>query len=156
MTEAAHKHLVIDLAVCDACAACSVGDMMLRLRERATFELICRRCAHASCIIACPFGALERAGDGAVIKRHNLRCVSCKNCALACPFGTIYNELLPFYVDEGADLPHARYLPQLCKYDALEYREVDPAEPGVHIIDEFLAARARAWRRDDQAAESAA
>ncbi len=90
------KRLIIDLAACDRCDGCSIGPAMLALRERATFELVCRRCEHASCVLACPFDALERSEDG-IIKRHNMRCVSCKSCSLACPFGTIYMELLPFY-----------------------------------------------------------
>ncbi len=69
---------------------------MLGLRERATFALVCRQCLYASCIIACPFDAIERQDDG-IIKRYNLRCVSCKLCAHACPFGTIYPEMLQFY-----------------------------------------------------------
>ena len=154
MTEASKKRLIIDLAACDACAECSAGDRILILRERATFELVCRRCAHASCILACPFDARERAGDGAVIKRHNLRCVSCKSCALACPFGTIYTELLPFYT--GGESVAGDRLPQLCKNGALEFREVESDEPGVHIIDEFLAARVRAWRKDDTSMEATA
>ena len=92
MTEA----IIIDLAVCDRCEECTAGPAALALRERATFELVCRRCEQASCVLACPFAALERTEDG-IIKRHNMRCVSCKSCALACPFGTIYMELLPFY-----------------------------------------------------------
>ena len=92
------EQLIIDLAACDRCASCTVECAgLLSLREKATFELLCRRCEQASCILACPFGALERIDDGGVIRRHNLRCVSCKLCAQACPFGTIYPELLPFY-----------------------------------------------------------
>ena len=105
------KRLIIDLAKCDQCESCGVScgfhdcrpdnaegqvGPMLSLREKVTFELVCRRCQSASCILACPFDALEKTDDG-VIKRHNLRCVSCKSCAIACPFGTIYPELLPFY-----------------------------------------------------------
>jgi Fe-S-cluster-containing hydrogenase component 2 len=167
------ERLIIDLAACDGCESCSVGPAMLALRERATFELVCRRCEHASCVLACPFDALERSEEG-IIKRHNMRCVSCKSCALACPFGTIYPELLPFYSmdydaavglfagarhagDEkrraGGDpqIPEpARALLQLCQCNALEYREVDPDEPDIHIIDDFLAARTRRWIRKEQ------
>ena len=166
------KRLIIDLALCDQCDSCAVGcGGLLSLREKATFELVCRRCAHASCIIACPFDALERLDDGAVIRRHNLRCVSCKLCAQACPFGTIYPDLLPFYSLSyenscGACLPsvgagHARDrghgpLPHdeppcvaACPEGALEYREIDPAEDQVHVIDEQLAARAKRWLRLD-------
>ena len=83
------ERLVIDLAACDRCDSCSVGPAVLALRERATFELVCRRCEHASCVEACPFDALERGEDG-IIKRHNMRCVSCKSCSLASSFGSSY------------------------------------------------------------------
>jgi len=120
-------------------------------------------------VLACPFDALERTEDG-VIKRHNMRCVSCKSCALACPFGTIYQELLPFYAMDydaavslfvgarqaGDDLqsPDAvrtqDALLQLCRCNALEYREVDADDPDVHIVDGFLAARTRRWNREER------
>ncbi len=163
------ERLVIDLARCDQCRApqCSVdcsrpddaraGGAMLALREKATFEVICRRCVHASCVLACPFDALERDADG-VIKRHNLRCVSCKSCAVACPFGTIYNELLPFYslsYESGcracvaATAGEAPPCAGSCPEGALEYREVDENDEDVHVVDECLAvlvsARARPW-----------
>jgi Fe-S-cluster-containing hydrogenase component 2 len=171
------ERLIIDLAACDRCGHCTVGPSMLALRERATFELVCRRCVEASCVLACPFDALERTEDG-IIKRHNMRCVSCKSCALACPFGTIYTELLPFYamsyeaavaVFLGArhageedrrergelqipenDSPAGSGLLQACRCSALEFREVAPDEPDIHIIDEFLAARVRRWDRQDR------
>jgi Fe-S-cluster-containing hydrogenase component 2 len=172
------ERLIIDLAACDRCGHCTVGPSMLALRERATFELVCRRCVEASCVLACPFDALERTEDG-IIKRHNMRCVSCKSCALACPFGTIYTELLPFYAmsyeaalavfvgarsfagEEGwrerdgvqipdTHRPQLRGLLQACRCSALEFREVGVDEPDIHIIDEFLAARARRWDRQDR------
>ena len=167
------ERLVIDLAACDRCDSCSVGPAVLALRERAPFELVCRRCEHASCVEACPFDALERGEDG-IIKRHNMRCVSCKSCSLACPFVTIYMELLPFYsmdytaavgvfvgatsvatAEPGTDRSRLTSLLQLCKCKALEYREVDPDDPGIHIVDDFLAARVRRWDRYDRGEEAA-
>ena len=134
---------------------------MLALREKATFEVICRRCVHASCILACPFDALVRTEDG-IVKRHNLRCVSCKSCAIACPFGTIYMELVPFYslsyesschaCLSGDDTPACA---ASCPEGALEYREVGADEEGIHIVDDRLAARvsatARAWSKEEAA-----
>ena len=101
------KRLLVDLNTCDACDTCEVqcsymyrphaaDHGMLALRERATFLLICRRCEDPACVAACRFEALEREDE--VIKRHNMRCVSCKCCSHACPFGTIYPETVPFYV----------------------------------------------------------
>ena len=160
MTDTSHKRLIIDLAKCDQCERCGVScnyynrphaqdHGMLGLREKATFMLICRRCEHASCVIACPFGAIERQIDGpdrGVIKRYNLRCVSCKSCAHACPFGTIYTDMLPYYENhcDGCLSPGSEAQPLCvtsCAQGALEYRAVDGAEENVHILDERLAAR---------------
>jgi Fe-S-cluster-containing hydrogenase component 2 len=121
-----------------------------------TFELLCRRCKVASCVLACPFDALERRENG-IIKRHNLRCVSCKSCAHACPFGTIYSELLTFYdmpyettcTDCLAHLDGEPACVAACGQGALEYRVPDPAEKDVYIIDEYVAARVRKWTRNE-------
>jgi Fe-S-cluster-containing hydrogenase component 2 len=163
MTDAQHKKLVIDLAACDSCygseGSCAVNcGGLLGLREQATFALICRRCEHASCIIACPFDALERTEDGGIIKRHNLRCVSCKLCAQACPFGTIYTELLPFYetLCNGCAGREEKSCVAGCRQGAIEYRLVEPDEEGVHIVDDYLAARSDRWIKREPGAEVAA
>ena len=161
------ERLIIDLAACDRCESCAVEcGGLLSLREKATFELVCRRCAQASCILACPFDALERLDDGGVIRRHNLRCVSCKLCAQACPFGTIYPELLPFYSLSyesccGACLETTHdtsepYCVAACPEGALEWREIDTAETGIHVLDDHLAARADKWIRDEPVPEATA
>ena len=163
MTEIKHMRLIIDLEKCDQCESCNVScdyhdrahtaeNGMSGLRERATFALICRRCAQASCIEACVFHALERDQEG-VLKRHNMRCVSCKMCAHACPFGTIYTDMLSFYqVNCDSCLNHYDTAPPCvatCPQGALEYRVTDPAEPDVHIVDMHLAARAKRWLRQE-------
>ena len=158
------KRLVIDLDICDQCDRCGVtcsyfyrprasDNGVLALRERATFQLICRRCEEPSCIDACPYNALERQSDG-VLKRHNLRCVSCKLCVHACPFGTIYPDMVPFYVTPcnfclgpiEVEPPCARS----CSLGALAYREVDPDEPQLHIIDDHLAVRSPKWIKREE------
>jgi len=160
MTESGNqKLLIIDLDKCDDCNSCSVAcDYLYRphpvehgipgLREQATFSLVCRRCEWASCIEACPFGALERQGDN-IIKRHNLRCVSCKLCAHACPFGTIYTDMLPFYECHcDTCLGRNEESPPCvagCVHGALEFCVPDPAEPDLHILDKRFAARTTRW-----------
>ena len=163
MTDSKRKYLVIDLQKCDQCETCKLScgyhdrpkaedHGMSGLRERATFALICRRCSIASCINACEFDALERGSNG-VIKRHNLRCVSCKMCAHACPFGTIYTEMLSFYqvnCDLCLDQDDAEPLcVASCPLGALEFRVMDPSETDLHVIDGHLAARARRWVRQE-------
>ena len=159
------KILVIDLDKCDDCPSCelhcdyhyrpySADHGMYGLREQATFELICRRCELASCIEACPFGAIERDGDK-VLRRHNLRCVSCKLCAHACPFGTIYTDMLPFYVthcdrclDQQSEIPPCV---ASCSRGALEFIVPDPDEKNLHMLDKHLAARTERWVRQETA-----
>jgi Fe-S-cluster-containing dehydrogenase component len=154
------KRLVIDLNRCEECATCTVecayfyrprasDHGMLTVREAATFALVCRRCENPNCVDACRFDALERGEDG-VLKRHNLRCVSCKCCTLACPFGTIYPDAVPFYVT-GCDYCAEGSIPQPpcvagCSKGAVAYREVaEGEEPDVCVVNEHLAVRGPRW-----------
>ena len=61
------------------------------IRELATFRFTCRRCEDAPCISVCPADALEKDGEGVVIRHTNL-CVSCKSCVTICPFGTMMTD----------------------------------------------------------------
>ena len=156
------KRIVLDLTKCEGCESCTVrcgyfyrphdADHGIQtLKERATFMIVCRRCEHASCVAACPYQALERQTDG-VIKRYNLRCVSCKLCTQACPFGTIYPEMVGFYVSP-CDYCTERTTEEPpcvwgCVRDAINYREVDAAETDMHIIDEHLAVIAPRWEKE--------
>jgi len=157
------KRLLIDLNKCDACETCEVecsymyrakaaDHGVLTLRERATFMLVCRRCEEPSCVAACRFDALEKQDDG-VLRRYNLRCVSCKCCALACPFGTIYPDTVPFYVTQCDYCLSARGdgppCVASCSKGAIEYREVNEDEEGVYLLDESLAVKASKWEKED-------
>jgi len=158
------KKLVIDLHECDQCGECGVrcdyfyrphpGDHgVLELRERATFQLICRRCEIASCIKACTYDALERNADG-TLERSNLRCVSCKLCAQACPFGTIHFEMLPFYVtpcDRCINRnPDAPPCVASCSGGAIEFRHISIDEHETHFLEDHLAARAPKWIKREE------
>ena len=158
------KRLFIDLNKCDQCEKCEVhcayfyrpqmtDHGVLALREMATFALICRRCEEPSCVAACKFEALERQNDG-VLKRYNLRCVSCKSCSHACPFGTIYPETLPFYVSkcDFCVLTGDKEIPCTvnCPKKAVEFKEVEESpKDGVFLVGEHLAVRAPRWNKKD-------
>ena len=156
------KRVVLDLTRCEGCQECTVdcgyfyaqpGDNrgIQSLKERATFGIVCRRCEHASCVLSCPYDALERQPTG-TIKRFNLRCVSCKLCTQGCPFGTIYPEMVGFYttpcdycIDNATDAPACV---SGCVKDAIRFREVDPHEPHLHVIDDHLAVIAPKWEKE--------
>lgn len=158
------KRLFIDLTRCDECEKCTVecssfyrpemtDHGVLSLRETATFALVCRRCEEPSCAAACKFDALERQESG-VMKRYNLRCVSCKCCSYACPFGTIYPDTVPFYVTNcnfcvvsGDEAPPC--VPS-CVKKAIEFREVEEsAEDNIFVVSDALAVRAPKWEKKD-------
>lgn len=158
------KRLIIDLNKCDECEACTVectylyraratDHGVLTLRELATFAVVCRRCENPSCAAACRFEALERQEDG-VMKRYNLRCVSCKCCTLACPFGTIYPDAVPFYVSTcdfcaGAAVSEPPCVLS-CRKKAITYGE--PAEAAMKDlceVSERLAVRGPKWDKKD-------
>lgn len=159
------KRLVIDMYKCDECTECTVKcgymyqpdvtDHGLRdLREQISFMLICRRCEEPSCVAACRFSAIERQ-ESSIIKRYNMRCVSCKCCSQACPFGTIYPELVPFYAVKCDYCMRSMTSGDLscisnCAKKAVEYREVDEVnEKGVFLINEHLAAKSPKWDKKD-------
>jgi Fe-S-cluster-containing hydrogenase component 2 len=159
------KRLYIDLEKCDGCEECTVkcsyfyqngpatDHGILALREIASFALVCRRCEEPSCVKACRFEALERQEDG-IMKRYNMRCVSCKCCAQACPFGTIYPETVPFYATTcdfcAGSKDGQPECVATCEKNAVEYRQVkESEEKGIFFVGENLAVRAPRWNKKD-------
>jgi carbon-monoxide dehydrogenase iron sulfur subunit len=51
--------------------------------------LQCRQCEDASCVAACPTGALLRHGQEEPVLLDRDRCIGCMWCVEACPFGVI-------------------------------------------------------------------
>jgi formate dehydrogenase iron-sulfur subunit len=49
---------------------------------------VCKHCARAGCLEACPTGALVRTEYGSVIVQHDV-CNGCGYCVPACPFGVV-------------------------------------------------------------------
>ena len=158
------KRLFIDLAKCDQCESCTVECSyfyqpaitehgILALRELAAFAHTCRRCEEPSCVSACRFDALERQADG-VMKRYNMRCVSCKCCVHACPFGTIYPETVPFYVSTcdfciGTSEETPACVSQ-CVKGAVQFGDIEAsAEQGTYAVGEHLVVRAPKWDKKD-------
>ena len=158
------KKLVIDLDVCRDSdnyeLQCSYtqhpgNQGIIRLRELATYELVCRRCEERSCVLACPVEALEANEDG-ILVRHNLRCVGCQSCLHACPFGTLLDEVIAFTMS-GCDM-----CPQLqagqaplcvtsCSNSAVRFEEIaDPLPEDMYLIGDRFAVRSKHWQRVEE------
>ena len=158
------KRLLIDLNKCDACEKCTVqcsafyraratDHGLITLRELAQFTIVCRRCEEPSCVAACKFKALERQADG-ILKRYNLRCVSCKCCSQACPFGTIYPDTVPFYatVCDFCTAAAGREPPCIisCPNQAVSFQEIEPSpKDGIHLVNDRVAVKAPRWDKKD-------
>jgi Fe-S-cluster-containing dehydrogenase component len=158
------KKLFIDLTKCDECGTCTVNCSylyqphvedhgMTALREQIAYALVCRRCENPSCVAACKFSAIERQEDG-VLKRYNMRCVSCKCCSHACPFGTIYPEVIPFYAvrcDSCAaklDTGDPGCL-RGCAKGAVEFKEVEESpKEGIYKVNDHLYAKTTKWVKE--------
>jgi Fe-S-cluster-containing hydrogenase component 2 len=156
------KRLFINLEACDKCPECVIKCSYIYhpdnigitpLRELATFATICHRCEDAPCVAACYKDALERQENG-LIKRYNLRCVSCKSCTVACPFGIIFPDLVP-YLSGHCDycLGRNNKKPDCiasCPENALEFKELeeDP-ENNIWLVSDYLAVKAPKWSKEE-------
>lgn len=129
--------LVIDQERCIGCEACTVacknenqgatGFVRVRTQDagrkdvpagrfpmlKMTFmPLMCNHCENPPCAGACPVGAIEKRGDGAVILDREA-CDGCRSCVDACPYAAIsFNEeekvaekcnLCTHRIDEGLE-----------------------------------------------------
>jgi Fe-S-cluster-containing dehydrogenase component len=123
------------------------------LRELAAYAVICRQCESPNCVSSCPTEALEKDAEG-ILRRYNMRCISCKSCAVACPFGTIYPEAIPFGVSR-CDYCIDRLAPgedPLCVRTSpdgvIQYIEMEPDESkDVHGVGDHLVVKCKVWKR---------
>jgi len=158
------KKLFIDLEVCRTCPDCVVecsyfyhpgNDGIRYLRETAEFAVTCRHCDEAPCVASCPSEALEK-DENEIVKRHNMRCVSCNTCAYACPFGTILPELVPYFTSH-CDFCMGRLgqeenplCVQTCPEKAVQYKEVRADEKKfLFEVSGNLVVHSRPWKKED-------
>jgi len=58
------------------------------VRARYSVPMMCKHCADAPCMAACPTKAISRSAEGFILI-DSARCIGCLMCAKACPFGAI-------------------------------------------------------------------
>ena len=148
------KRLLVDLDVCSKCDECGMlcsyiqhpgNNGITTLREFGHFAIVCRRCDDAPCVASCPWEALELVKENNMIKRHMMRCTSCKSCSRACPFGVIYPETIPL-VTARCDHCLGRLKPeespvclQSCSHGGIRYCELEEnKEEGIFRASEHL------------------
>lgn len=54
-----------------------------------TYPSRCQHCGDASCVTACPTGAMHRHGDTDAVQVDYDRCIGCWMCVVSCPFGGV-------------------------------------------------------------------
>ncbi|MEO3990538.1 4Fe-4S dicluster domain-containing protein [Pseudocitrobacter cyperus] len=147
--------IVADEARCIACRTCEVACALAHSAEDAgqlaafsprlkvqrlgevSVPVMCHQCERASCVEACPVGALtigKRAVDA-----DDTRCIGCLRCVIACPFGAITVETPP-----GAETS------AILKCDLCGHREEGPACVGTcptQALQLMTDAELRRYRR---------
>ncbi|MBU0881427.1 MAG: 4Fe-4S dicluster domain-containing protein [Candidatus Omnitrophica bacterium] len=148
------KRLLVDLDECSKCDECGMlcsyiqhpdNNGITTLREFGHFAVVCRRCDDAPCVASCPWEALELVKENNMIKRHMMRCTSCKSCSRACPFGVIYPETIPLVIarcDYCLGRLKAEESPvclQSCDHGGIRYGEFEEnKEEGIFKASEHL------------------
>jgi len=123
-----HRYaMVIDLARCIGCEACTVSckvehnvpvaspkELARRiewtevyfLKEKGAYPFVnididprpCMHCEHPPCVDVCPVGATYQDKDRGLVLQRYERCIGCRYCTTACPYGARYfNWSKPYY-----------------------------------------------------------
>ena len=52
----------------------------------------CNHCQNPTCVMACPFGALEKRDVDGLVAVDIEKCKGCKKCINSCPYGSLYTN----------------------------------------------------------------
>jgi len=119
--------ILADPQACIGCKTCEVACALAHVSPGAEFKprlrmmrlvnisvpVTCHQCENASCVGACPTGALSMGSER--VEANAGRCIGCQSCVVACPFGAIAIEV------------QAGQVPVIVKCDLCGDREGGPA-----------------------------
>lgn len=106
------KEVFVDMERCTACKSCEIACAVSHSESQDLFTAIfetprpqkrihvekanahsypvrCMHCSDASCIRACPNGAMSRDQETGGVYVNEEKCMGCFMCAMVCPFGSI-------------------------------------------------------------------
>lgn len=134
--------MVIDLARCDGCGACTKACSAMHLvppgqewikvynieheglASSHYFPRPCMQCDNPPCVNVCPVGATYKRSDGVVLIDQDI-CIGCRFCLAACPYSARYfnwaepphtaQELSQDYSVE-TNMPHRRGVVEKCLF----------------------------------------
>lgn len=162
-TPAVRYAMVIDLARCIGCQACSVacksengvplGVWRTWVTEiekgryphvrRAFVPLLCNNCDRPPCVPVCPVGATRQRDDGVVLVNPHL-CIGCRYCMAACPYGMRHLHPLHNVVEKchwclhrlAAGLKPACV--EACPTSAMQFGNLaDPQDPVSKLVTDY-------------------
>lgn len=116
--------MVIDLARCDGCGACTRGCnqehfvpegtewiKVFKVQDELGAQYFlpspCMQCENPPCVKVCPVGATFRRDDGVILIDHE-RCIGCRYCMAACPYNArSFNWAEPAHTAEELAHPYS-------------------------------------------------
>ena len=95
----------------------------------------CLQCVDASCIAACPSGALYLDEELGAVRVSYRKCIGCLSCVSGCPFGNMLHEPeSPGYVFKCDLCVGDPVCARFCPTDALRYVEAEKLTGDQEIV----------------------